>query len=191
MSMPSTDPQTQPKSRRSWRFSRWPVMLAAALLLSLTATIYPASAATAASIDAACLGTFARTFSPSVTTTPQTVTATSTYHYNTCVVGPTATGTETVTLTLSCIPVTAGPASTETLTWHDATGGTSTITWSAPTVVAQTVVFTGTVTAGRYAGDTATKVTTGVSYLGVVLPCLLGTPVSSTTGLVDSLLLTH
>ena len=191
MSMPSTDPQTQPKSRRSWRFSRWPVMLAAALLLSLTATIYPAPPATAASIDAACLGTFSRTFSPPVTNTPQTVTATSTYHYNTCVVGPTATGTETVTLTLSCIPVTAGPATTETLTWHDATGGTSTITWSAPTVVAQTVVFTGTVTAGRHNGDTATKVTTGISYLGVVLPCLLGTPVTSTTGLVDSLLLTH
>lgn len=190
MSMPSTDPQTQPKSRRSWRFSRWPVMLAAALLLSLTATIYPAPPATATSIDAACLGTFARTFSPPVTKTPQTVTATSTYDYHTCVVGPTATGTETVTLTLSCIPVTAGPASTETLTWNDVTGGTSTITWSAPTVVGQTVVFTGTVTAGRHAGDTATKVTTGVSYLGVVLPCLLGTPVTSTTGLVDSLLLT-
>ena len=190
MSMPSTDPQTQPKSRRSWRFSRWPSMLAAALLLSLTATIYPAPPATAASIDAECLGTFARTFSPPVTKTPQTVTATSTYDYNTCVVGPTATGNETVTLTLSCTPVTAGPASTETLTWHDATGGTSTITWSAPTVVAQTVVFTGTVTAGRYTGDNATKVTNGISYVGAVGPCLLGTPISATTGVVSSLLLT-
>lgn len=190
MSMPSTDPQTQPKSRRSWRLSRWPVMLAAALLLSLTATIYPAPTATATGIDVECLGTFARTFSPPVTTTPQTVTATSTYTYNTCVVGPTATGTETSTPTLSCIPVTAVPATTETLTWHDATGGTSTITWAAPTVVAQTVVFTGTVTAGRYTGDNATKVTNGISYVGAVGPCLLGTPISATTGVVSSLLLT-
>jgi hypothetical protein len=191
MSMPSTDPQTQPKQRRSGHRSRWPVTLAAALLLSLTAMIYPASTAMATSIDAQCLGNFARSFSPPVTNTPQTVTATGHYDYSTCAIGPTATGTETVTLTLSCLPVTAGPASTETLTWNDATGGTSTITWSAPTVAAQTVVFTGTVTAGRHTGDTATKITTGVSYLGVVLPCLLGTPVSSTTGLVDSLLLTH
>ena len=191
MSTPSTDPHTQPKPRRSWHLSRWPVTLAAALLLSLTTTIYPASTATAASIDAECLGTFARTFSPPVTHIPQTVTVTSHYDYNICAVGPTVTGTETGTLTLSCIPVTAGPATTETLTWNDATGGTSTIAWSAPTVVGQTVVFTGTVTAGRHAGDTATKVTSGVSYIGVVIPCLLGTPISSTTGLVDSLLLTH
>lgn len=191
MSMPSTDPHTQPK--RSWRRSRWPVTLAAAVLLSLTATIYPAmtATATAASIDAHCLGTFTRTFSPPITNTPQTVTVTDHNDYNTCAIGPTATGTETATLTLSCITLTAGPATTETLTWNDATGGTSTISWSAPTIVAQTVVFTGTVTAGRHAGDTATKITSGISYLGAVLPCLLGTPIPSTTGLVDSLLLTH
>ncbi|HKR50431.1 MAG TPA: hypothetical protein VJT72_12815 [Pseudonocardiaceae bacterium] len=191
MSMPSTDPQTQSKPRRSWRRFRWPLTLAAALVLSLTTMIYPASTASAASVDAECLGSFARTFSPPVTLTPQTVTATTAYDYNTCVVGPTATGAESVTLTLGCIPLTAGPASTETLTWNDATGGTSTITWSAPTAVGQTVVFTGTVTAGRHVGDTTTKITSGISYLGVVLPCLLGIPVSSTTGLVDSLLLTH
>lgn len=40
------------------------------------------------------------------------------------------------------------------------------------------------------AGDTTTKVTSGISYIGAV-PCLLGTPVSPTTSLVDSLLLTH
>jgi hypothetical protein len=191
MSMSSPDPKTP--LTRSWRRSRWPITLATALLLSLTATIYPAitATATAASVDAHCLGTFARTFSPPVTNTPQMVTVTGHNDYNTCTVGPTATGTETETLTLSCIPVTAGPATTETLTWHDATGDTSTISWSAPTVVGQTVVFTGTVTAGRHAGDTATKVTSGISYLGAVIPCLLGIPTSSTTGLIDSLVLTH
>jgi hypothetical protein len=97
-----------------------------------------------------------------------------------------------LTLTLGCIPVMAGPAATETLTWHDATGGTSTINWSAPTIVGQTVVFNGTIPAGRFNGDAATKVTSGLSYFTSVLGCVLfGTPISSTNGLVDSLLLTH
>jgi hypothetical protein len=170
---------------------RRPATWGAALLLTLVALIIPASPASAVSIDAECLGSFARTFSPPVTSTPNTVTVTGTYDYSTCAVGSTATGVETATLTLSCIPVTAGPATTETLTWTDSTGGTSTISWSPPTVVSQTVVYTGTVTAGRHAGDTATKITSGISYLGSVVPCLLGTPISSTTGLVDSLLLTH
>jgi hypothetical protein len=153
--------------------------------------IVPASTATAAGIDAGCLGTFTRNFSPAVTLTPQTVTVTENSSYSTCAVGPTATGTETLALTLGCIPVTAGPAAIETLAWNDATGATSTISWSAPTIVGQTVVFNGTVTAGRHTGDTATKVTSGVSYVASVVGCLLGIPVSSTTGLVDSLLLTH
>jgi hypothetical protein len=191
MTMPSTDPQTQPKPRQSRHLSRWPVALAATLLLTLAAAIYPASTASAASVDAECLGTFTRTFSPPVTSTPQMVTVTGNFTYSTCLIGPTATGTETDTVTLSCIPATTA-AIIEILTWNDATGGTSTITWSAATAVGQTVVYTGTVTAGRHAGDTATKVTSGITYVADVLPCLLlNQSISSATGLVDSLLLTH
>lgn len=164
--------------------------LTAVLLLTLTAVIVPAPAA-AVTIDAQCLGTFSRTFSPPITQTPQSITVAETSSYNTCLIGATATGTETAVLALSCIPATAGPAITETLTWHDATGGTTTIAWSIPTIVGQTVVFTGTVTAGRHTGDTATKITSGISYIGSVIGCLLGTPIAATTGLVDSLLLTH
>lgn len=165
---------------------------AAAVFAAAAAVCVGATApARASSIDVECVGSFGRTFSPAVTTTPQTVTVTEANDYNTCVVGSTATGADSATLTLSCVPVTAGPAITETITWNDATGGTSTISWSAPTVVAQTVVYTGTVSAGRYIGDSATKVTSGVSYIGSVITCLLGTPVSSTTGLIDSLLLTQ
>lgn len=177
----------QPKPRRARRFYR----LAVVLFLALAATVHPTVTASAVSIDAECLGTFMRTFTPPVTLTPQMVAVTGTYQYGTCVVGPAATGIETDTLSLGCIPATAGPPATETLTWTDTTGGTSTIVWSAPTAVAQTVVFTGTVTAGRHTGDDATKITTGISYFGSLIACLLGTPVSSTTGLVDSLLLTH
>ncbi|HEX4700972.1 MAG TPA: hypothetical protein VH352_02485 [Pseudonocardiaceae bacterium] len=111
--------------------------------------------------------------------------------YSTCVIGPTAAGAEIISLSLGCIPVTAGPASTETITWNDGTGDTSTINWSIPVISAQTVVYTGSVTAGRDAGDTATKVTSGISYVGSVVGCLLGIPVTGTTGLIDSLLLTH
>lgn len=191
MNTPNTNPGTQLKSGPFRRLSRRAITPASAVLLALIAVIVPAPTAAAASIDAHCLGTFTRTFSPPVSQTPQTVTVTETNNYSTCVVGPTATGIETVILTLSCVPVTAGPAAIETLTWNDATGGTSTINWSIPTIAGQTVVFTGTVTAGRHTGDTATKVTSGISYLGSVIGCLLGTPISSTTGLIDSLLLTH
>jgi hypothetical protein len=195
MSMPSTKPWTRPRPARFPRLSRRQVTLAAALL-ALAAFIVPPSGATAASIDAECLGSFSRTFSPAVTVAPQTVTVTEASNYSVCAVpiavGATATGTETLTLSLGCIPVTAGPAGTETLTWQDAAGGTSTISWLAPTIVGQTVVFTGTVIAGRHNGDAATKVTSGLSYFASALGCVLfGTPVSSTTGLVDSLVLTH
>lgn len=164
----------------------------AAVLGAVALFAGPSSPARASSIDVECLGDFARTFSPAVTATPQTVTVTEANDYGTCVIGSTGTGAATISpITLSCVPATAGPAYVETVTWTDATGGSSTISWSAPTVVAQTVVFTGTVTSGRYVGDSATKVTSGISYLGSVVGCLLGTPISSTTGLIDSLLLTH
>ena len=163
----------------------------AATFAAVVVCLAPAAPAHATSIDVECAGTFSRSFSPAVTTTSQTVTTTEASDYNTCVIGSTATGAATVILSLSCVNVTAGPAFTETVTWNDATGGTSTISWSSPTIVGQTVVFPGTVTAGRYIGDTATKVTSGISYIGSVVSCLLGTPISSTTGLIDSLLLTQ
>jgi hypothetical protein len=190
MKMPTTAPATLARFVRSGRLTWRPFTQAAALLV-LAVVIVPTSTATAAGIDAGCAGTFTRTFSPAVTLIPRMVTVTETSSYSICAVGPTGTGTATATLTLGCIPVTSGPAISETLTWGDTTGDTSTINWSRPTIVGQTVVFTGTVAAGRHAGDSAIKVTSGVSYIGSVVGCLLGTPVSSTTSLVDSLLLTH
>ncbi|WP_437827323.1 hypothetical protein [Sorangium sp. So ce1153] len=167
--------------------------LTAATLMAAAATVCftLAAPARAAVIDVQCLGSFGRSFSPAVTVTPQTVTVAEAFDYDTCAIGPSATGAASITLSLGCVPVTAGPPETETVAWNDATGGTSTISWSAPTVVGQTAIFSGTVTAGRYAGDSATKVTSGISYLGSVVGCLLGTPVSNTTGLVDSLVLTQ
>jgi len=162
-----------------------------AAVLAAAAAMYVGPTARASSIDVECVGSFSRTYSPAITTTPQSITASEANDYNTCVVGPAATGADTATLTLACVNVTAGPATTETITWNDATGGTSTISWSPPTVATATVVFTGTVTAGRYVGDSATKVTSGISFFAAVAACLLGTPVSSATGLIDSLVLTQ
>ena len=165
--------------------------MAAVLAAAAAMCVGPTAPAHASSIDVECVGSFARSFSPAVTVASQTVTVTENNDYNTCVVGSAGTGADAVSFPLSCVNVTAGPAFTETITWNDATGGTSTIGWSAPTIVGQTVVFTGTVTAGRYVGDSATKATSGISYLGSVVGCLLGTPISSTTGLIDSLVLTQ
>ena len=147
-----------------------------------------APAAHAGVVDAQCAGTFTRTFTPPIGTTPHTVTASSTDSYSTCLVGPSGTGQTSTTTTLSCVNITALPPETEVISWNDAT--TSTIVWNQPVAAAQTVVFTGTVTAGAHAGDTATKTTSGVSYLASVVTCLLGTPIAQTTGLVDSLILT-
>jgi hypothetical protein len=168
------------------------VLLAAGLLAAAAMAWAPGltGKATAGVVDAECLGSFIRTFSPPVTVITQTVTATSTDSYSTCAAGPDGTGTTISTLPLSCVNLTAGPAETETITWQDGSGDTSTIAWSQPVIAGQTVVFTGTVTAGLYAGATATKVTSGISYLGSVVGCLLGTPITQTTGLIDSLLIT-
>jgi hypothetical protein len=162
-------------------------MALVALALGSPGSIHPAAAGV---IDGLCAGSFTRTFDPAVTNTPQAVTVTDSSSYNTCLVGSTGSGRVVEVLTLSCVNITALPALTETVTWQDPAGDTSTIAWSHSAVVGQTVVFTGTVTAGLHAGDTATKVTSGVSYLASVALCLLGTPIAQTTGLDDSLLLT-
>lgn len=163
----------------------------AAALAAVAVCVGPSAPARATSIDVECVGSFARGLSPAATTTTQTITVTEANDYNTCVIGSTASGAATITLDLACVPVTAGPPEDETITWNDATGGTSTISWGSPTVAVGEVVYTGSVTAGRYVGDTATKITSGISYLGSVAGCLLGTPISSTTGLIDSLVLTQ
>jgi hypothetical protein len=167
-------------------------LLTAVLLAMASLTWSPGfiQYAAAGVIDTQCVGSFTRTFDPPVTNTLQAVTVTDTDSYDTCLVGSTGTGRIVETLTLSCVNITALPALTETVTWQDPAGDTSTIAWSSSTVVGQTVVFTGTVTAGLHVGDTATKVTSGVSYFASVVQCLLGTPISQATGVVDSLVLT-
>jgi hypothetical protein len=104
----------------------------AALLAAVAVCVGPSAPAHATSIDVECVGSFGRSFSPAVTTTSQSVTVTEANDYNTCVIGSTASGAATLTLDLSCVPVTAGPAEDETVTWNDATGGTSTISWGPP-----------------------------------------------------------
>ena len=185
-------PSAIPRAHRA-RTRRIASVLAALALAIATPAGLPGGIgrAAASTLDAQCLGTFVRTFTPPVTTSTQNVTVVSTDSYSTCVAGPTGTGLTTTTLPLSCVNVTAGPAETETITWNDVDGDTSTIAWGQPVVAGQTVVFTGAVTGGLYHGATATKITSGISYVGSVTPCLLlGTPIAQTTGLIDSLTIT-
>ncbi|MQY02663.1 hypothetical protein [Actinomadura macrotermitis] len=167
---------------------RTKALSALATLTLATAGAAVPHTAHAAIVDAHCSGTFTRTYSPAVTNVSQPVAVTSTDTYSTCTVGPAGTGATSMTLPLSCVNLTTGPATTETITW--AGGGTSTVAWNPPTIAEQTVVFTGTVTGGLFTGATATKTTAGTSYLTSVLQCLQGTPVSQTTGLIADLLIT-
>ncbi|WP_424215753.1 hypothetical protein ACN20G_26705 (plasmid) [Streptomyces sp. BI20] len=171
-------------ARRTWGTAL------AAMGLAATGLVGTASPASAGVIDVECVGTFGRSFSPGLSPATQPTLVTNTSTYSTCLTGASGTGVDAGTFDLSCVPVTAGPPAIETIGWNDAQGSSSTISWSAPTAVGQTVVLTGRVTSGLYAGDTATKITSGVSYLGSLPGCLLGVPVTTGTGLVDSLLLT-
>jgi hypothetical protein len=177
-------------SRTSSAAARLTAAAGAVLLTLGAAVLVPAQSASAQGIDVECLGSFSRTFDPGITQTAQTIDVSETSTYSTCATGPAGTGTDTDSVSLSCIPVTTAPAVTETISWDDSEGDTSTIAWSAPTIVSDTVVYDGTVTAGLYLGDTAVKVTEGISYLEDVLSCeLSGTPITSTTGVIASLLL--
>src|SRR5262245_1108215 len=116
------------------------VQATVAAVLAASAVCVGSIAPTRASvIDVECLGTSSLSFSPALTITTQSLTVTQSDNYNTCLIGPTATGTSSISATFSCLNIGAGPALTETITWNDATGGTSTINWQPPTIVATTV----------------------------------------------------
>src|SRR6185436_10622719 len=120
-------PRTSKTNNKRAARTTMTIVLAAAAAVC----VGPTAPARASSIDVECVGSFGRTFSPAVTVASQTITVTEANDYNTCAIGSTATGADSVSLALACVNVTAGPAVTETITWNDATGGTSTIAWSA------------------------------------------------------------
>ncbi|MEV0757927.1 hypothetical protein [Streptosporangium sp. NPDC050280] len=106
----------------------------------------------------------------------------------TCLIGSTGTGAESVSVSLACLTLGPGPATTETVTWTDATGGTSTIawnvcpSWSPPPAPSPQAATSATPPPASPAASATTPACPAA--------CSATAPISSATGLVDSLLLT-
>lgn len=150
------------------RFGRF-IATPAALLLGLGSLIVlPSATAQASVIDQECLGTVTTTYSPGLTLAPKPlVTITTDADFSLCTDGAAPSGGYFTNLPFTnygCLDLLQNAAGTLPLTW-DATSGdtysTFPFTGSAQTVgLTKVVTVTGTISAGRYAGDTAVLVIT-------------------------------
>ncbi|WP_439676764.1 hypothetical protein [Embleya sp. MST-111070] len=180
----SPSPTHRP-ARRSLRTTRRlavPALTAAIIALVPIPTAHAADSTT-------CTGSSTVTYSPGLTFTPRTVTYNEAETLTSCLsTDATLTaGASTNTTTLpgaSCLG--AGPGSgTYTITWNN--GHTSVLTLTYTDVIAagvETVIGTGTVTAGQFTGGTA--LVTTVLTAPDPLQCLTTTGVTSQTGIVTA-----
>ncbi|NUO57759.1 MAG: hypothetical protein HOV78_13895 [Hamadaea sp.] len=145
-------------------------LTALALLAAGTAVALP-SPAQAAPLDMTCTppSSNVSTYSPALTSTPQTVTSTITALWGPCTSAsqPAITSgyrSATVPFTGSCLELLQPATLTTTITWN--TGQTSTVTTNYLGAIAGavfTVTSTGTVTGGLFAGDSVVINLTGPS----------------------------
>jgi len=169
---------------------RHSLRLLAAGLLAATGTLAAArpAPAAAAALDVTCTPPSSQvdTYSPPLTTKPQDVSNAISRTYGPCVsaADPALTsGSSTFTVTdkaFSCLDLLAAHPATFTITWN--TGATSTVVGNAVPSVAgavHTVLVTGTVTSGEFAGDTVVENSTGAATSIARCTLRLGT-VSST-----------
>ena len=162
------------------------LLTAAAIVFSGVATATPA---TASALDVTCGGSQTTSYTPALTQTPQSVTVSASTQYGPC------TSTSVPTLTsgsrsgnfnyssFSCLNLLQSAAVTYTITWN--TGQQSTISGSTTVNTVGgviTVIVTGNVTAGLFAGDSVVQTATGAST--DITLCTLGLgSVSSTNSL--------
>lgn len=132
-------------------------LIAAALA---TGGLLPLAPAHAASLDVTCAGTETAGYSPGLLLASQTTAVTVNGILAPCTSSDPAitagTYLQHFNSTLSCDTVLAGLSATRIFTWSN--GQTSTFAYNRAinNVLGQTTVtFTGTITAGRFAGDTA------------------------------------
>jgi hypothetical protein len=116
----------------------------------------------AASVDVTCAGTETVSYDPGLLLTPQAVHTIVTGILAPCtsgVPGITAgTYREDFTTPLSCATLLSGRAGTRVFHWNDGSTSTFSFDRALNNVAGQiTVTFTGTITAGRFAGDTAVE----------------------------------
>lgn len=160
------------------------LLMCACLALSGAGAAVPA--AHAGALDATCQGSVSSTFSPGLRVVAQTTAATDTTTLGTCVstADPTLTSGSafaSYTASESCVsPINSGTI-TQVLRWSNGRRSTFTATAALTSVAGQSVAtFTGTITAGLFAGDTAEEIT--ISPALDPLSCLLGPGVTSRNG---------
>jgi hypothetical protein len=145
--------------------------LGLAMLLLIAALASPAQALT----QVRCLGSSNVSYSPPISDTPQTTTATGITVFAPCVsltdpdVSSGAIPSATVTRTFSCLALLAGGPGAQPIVWN--TGDTSVFSFTSMTQVVRgelVVVQTGNISAGRFRGATAALTTT---WLGNLTTC--------------------
>ncbi|MFE4356085.1 hypothetical protein [Kitasatospora sp. NPDC056800] len=151
--------------------------LAGTVVLACGLLLVPASApARAQVLDQECTGTFTTQYTPALTEQPQTVSSATQSSYTNCPLRADS-GSSAVTVSVpgdTCVGLLRTiPPFDETITWSN--GLTSTVHWASAEISGSAIVFTGSVTAGLYAGDTAgkTQLTTGTTGTNPAL-CPIG-----------------
>ncbi|MFI6099807.1 hypothetical protein ACIA8G_29985 [Lentzea sp. NPDC051213] len=134
------------------------VLALAAAALPLT----PAASASAEVLDISCVGSHTATYTPPVELEPKESTGVNTTRYGPCVSlsAPGLTGYQSITSVRSrtCLDLLTTSSGTETIIWNDGTSSTVSVNRVVNVVGAvYTVTFTGSVTAGRFAGKTVVQ----------------------------------
>ncbi|WP_299538911.1 hypothetical protein [uncultured Streptomyces sp.] len=151
------------------------------LVVGLLASAGHAQARTNGLLDVTCTppSSASVTYNPPLTNTPQVSSASLNWQLGPCVstsVPALTSGTHSAVnppRTRTCLELLNTAAETRTITWN--TGATSTLSLNRTTTVAGAVLvvtFTGTVTAGLFAGDTVVATQTGPAT--DILLCTLG-----------------
>lgn len=165
---------------RSRRFGAFVV----AVLAAAGSVLTPAGPAHAQAAVQNCVGTWAVTYDPPITNTPQVVTGvlTGTFPVCTDLQAFTASYTQMFTDTVSCTTLLNAGSTSRTYQWGNPLAAPTTFTYNFTTTVVggQVVVAnTGLITAGRYAPGSAVQVATLVTPNA--LACA-GSGVGSLTG---------
>ncbi|MFF0484955.1 hypothetical protein [Streptomyces sp. NPDC004435] len=169
--------------------ARRPVATLLALLLpTLLTPLLLAGPAHAGVADVTCpAGTDTVTYSPGVTLTPASIAITDTQNLGACVSSdPTITNGTTITsftAVRSCLNLGAAGAGNLTITWNNASTSTLSLNFVTNTIGGSVVsTGTGSVIAGKFAGDAAVIVYTGPVVN--LLDCV-GPGITSRTGAVS------
>lgn len=154
--------------------------------LSVVGGLIAASPAQAGLLDVTCAGTQTATYSPGVLLTPQFVFVTASTSYTTCVSSnPDITsahfGPATFPTTLSCLDLLSTRSGSTTITWN--TGETTTFSYTVTrtnTAGQYVSTYLGTVTAGKFLGDTVSQTFVGAALN--LVGCLAAPGITSESG---------